>query len=121
MCGNLKHAIGTGVNNRKTSLEMFSAKVSDHIRARIDRIAQPTSTNRAREGIHDLGWETVIKGFERMLELNTHKFPVSRAGVLAQTHLTHSSVSPNRIGNLGGIDGWNITQTKLLEIGKFYA
>jgi hypothetical protein len=100
--GDLEHAVGARVDDRRARGEVLGAVALDHLGAARDHVAEVRPAGGRVEGVHHLGREA-LDDLERRGRDQAHELPVPRDRVLAGAHLAHAAV-----GALGLVDGLDL-------------
>ena len=89
--GDLKHAVGRGVDDRLARAHVFGAEVVDDFRARRGVIAKRAAADALLERVDQLLREPVREHGKRAIEHDAHHLPVSRDRVLPLRRFGHAA------------------------------
>jgi hypothetical protein len=90
--GNLKNTVRGGVDNRFARLHMLDAETVDDLCSRRHHVAKGFAPDPPLELRDDVGWETMRKRRERLVEHDAHHFPVAGDRSPSRRCLRHPSV-----------------------------
>ena len=94
--GDLKHAVGRGVDDRKPGRHVLGAQVIDDRGTRGHHIADRRAANARFEGLDQFRGEPLRKGRERALEHNPHQLPMAGDRILAGRSFRHAAERAGR-------------------------
>ncbi len=96
--GDLKHAIGRGIDDGRTCLDVPCTERVDDGRSGRDDIAQRRAPNAALELGDELAWKAVRERRKRAIEHQAHELPVPRYRILSRRPLRHAAERGQRHG-----------------------
>ena len=97
MRGDLKDAVGRGVDDRRAGPHVLLAELLDDFGAGGGEIAERAAADAALEFVHDLAREAVREKRERLVEMDAGHLPMTRRRVFAGGCERAASISGSRV------------------------
>ena len=90
--GNLKHAVGGGVDDRLAGLDVLDAEALDDFGAGGDDVADRAAADPPLELSDEIGRKPVRKRRKRPVEDDAHHLPMPGYGILSRRRFSHPAV-----------------------------